>query len=125
MVEELIDSEVGAWKNDMVRRCFEEDKGTLILGLPMSVEACLDRVIWHYSKDGDYTVRMGYGITMEMQENGEHGRKGTGGSSRQDEVDRAWREIWSLVVPNKMKFFIWHSCSNSLTVKVNLIRRRI
>lgn len=56
MVEEMIDSEVGAWKSDVVRRCFEVEESNLILGLPVSVGGCSDRLIWHYSKDGDYTV---------------------------------------------------------------------
>ncbi|KAB2606191.1 hypothetical protein D8674_005908 [Pyrus ussuriensis x Pyrus communis] len=64
----------------------------------LSIGGCSDRVIWHYSKNGDYMVRTGYGVAMVMQENGELGRKGTGSSSRWEDFDRGWREIWSLVL---------------------------
>ncbi|KAM1801208.1 hypothetical protein ACFX11_032846 [Malus domestica] len=84
------------------------------MGLPMSIGGCSDKVIWHYSKDGDYTVRTGYDVAMEMQENGELGRKRTGSSNRWEDCDRVWREIWSLVMPNRMKFFICRCCNDSL-----------
>ncbi|KAM1642119.1 hypothetical protein ACFX2K_012097 [Malus domestica] len=58
---------------------FDEEESKLILGLPVSLVGCGDRVIWHYAKNGEYTVRTGYGVAMEMQENGEFGRQGTGG----------------------------------------------
>ncbi|KAM1724346.1 hypothetical protein ACFX13_022845 [Malus domestica] len=80
MVRELIDSKVGAWKVDLIRQCFEEEEGNLILGLPISLAGCKDRV------------------AMEMQENGELGRKGTGGSSRRDVVDRYWQDVWRIFV---------------------------
>ena len=66
MVRELIDSKVGAWKVDLIRRCFEEEEGNVILGLPITSVGCKDRVIWHYSRNGDYTIRTGYGVAMEM-----------------------------------------------------------
>ncbi|KAM1086301.1 hypothetical protein ACFX2B_011831 [Malus domestica] len=50
---------------------FDEEESKLILGLPVSLVGCGDRVIWHYAKNGEYTVRTGYGVAMEMQENGE------------------------------------------------------
>ncbi|KAB2599357.1 ribonuclease H protein [Pyrus ussuriensis x Pyrus communis] len=47
-------------------RCFEEE-GNLILGLPISLAGCKDRVIWHYSRNGDYTVRKGYGVAEKWR----------------------------------------------------------
>lgn len=35
------------------------------------------------------------------------------------------QENWSLVVPNKMKIFIWRCFNNSLVVRVNLRRQRM
>lgn len=77
MVGELIDHSVGSWNNDLVRTYFMEDEVKLILGLPISFMRCKNKVIWHYSRNGDYTVRTGYGVALELQANGELGRKGT------------------------------------------------
>ncbi|KAB2631300.1 hypothetical protein D8674_008819 [Pyrus ussuriensis x Pyrus communis] len=38
---------------DLIRWCFEEEEGNLILGLPISLAGCKDRVMWHYSGNGD------------------------------------------------------------------------
>ncbi|KAM1263189.1 hypothetical protein ACFX2G_028830 [Malus domestica] len=84
MVGDLIDSELGSWNSTLVRTCFEEEENTMIMGLLISVARCKDRIIWHYSTNGAYSVRMGYGVAMEMQANGLLGRKGTGGCSRRE-----------------------------------------
>lgn len=49
MVGDLIDSELGSWNSTLVRTCFKEEESTMILGLPVSVAGCMDRIIWHYS----------------------------------------------------------------------------
>ncbi|KAB2608743.1 hypothetical protein D8674_011911 [Pyrus ussuriensis x Pyrus communis] len=67
MVDALIDSEF-----------FNEEEGTIILRLPVSLMGCPDRLIWHYFNNGSYTVRTGYGVAIEMEENGKLGRKETG-----------------------------------------------
>ncbi|KAB2627366.1 hypothetical protein D8674_020984 [Pyrus ussuriensis x Pyrus communis] len=78
-VEELIDFKVRAWKMDVVRTCFDKDEGDIIPGLHVSLAGCRDRIIWHYSVNGVYSVQTRYGVAMEMQANGEPGRKGTAG----------------------------------------------
>ncbi|KAM1487097.1 hypothetical protein ACFX2I_001208 [Malus domestica] len=44
----------------------------------LSKSGCPDKRIWHYTKDGLYSVRSGYYVAMEMMQNGEFGRKGEG-----------------------------------------------
>ncbi|KAB2595083.1 hypothetical protein D8674_030533 [Pyrus ussuriensis x Pyrus communis] len=73
MVDALIDVARGAWKEDLIQKCFDEEKGNIILGLPVSLMGCPDRVIWHYSNNGAYTVCTGYGVAMENEENEELG----------------------------------------------------
>ena len=36
-----------------------------------------------------------------------------------------WKCIWKLHVPNKIKNFLWKVCSNALSTKVNLKKRKI
>lgn len=55
MVHELIDWNLCAWKIDLFQRCFKKDEAELILGLPISSTGCEDRVIWHYTKNGDHS----------------------------------------------------------------------
>ena len=36
-----------------------------------------------------------------------------------------WKLIWKLLVPNKVRNFLWRSCKNALLVKTSLTKRRI
>ena len=38
---------------------------------------------------------------------------------------RAWKNIWSLEIPNKYKHLVWRACRNSLPTKQNMVRRTI
>ena len=44
----------------------------------------------------------------------------------QSEMERrAWKNIWSLEIPNKYKHLVWRACRNSLPTKQNMVRRTI
>ncbi|XP_008392737.1 uncharacterized protein [Malus domestica] len=93
MVGELFEHSTGSWKKELVLNYFEEEEAKLILGLPISLDGCHDKLIWHYSRNGEYTVRSGYGVAMDLQANGELDRKGTGMGSRSMVSDRVWQDI--------------------------------
>ena len=101
-VSDLIDFDLGGWNMEMVHDLFDEEESKLILGIPLSLMGCKDRIIWHYTKHGGYTVRTGYKVTMELQANGGFWR-GTGMASGKVEEDWLWKGIWGLHVPNKLK----------------------
>ena len=46
-------------------------------------------------------------------------------SSNTNEVKSFWKSIWRLKVPNKVKVFLWRTCSNALPTKVNLRKRKV
>ncbi|KAM1664078.1 hypothetical protein EV1_043033 [Malus domestica] len=62
---------------------------------------------------------------MEMMKNGELGGKGSGMSSSSGTMGGVWKRIWSLTMPNKLRFFIWKACRKALAVRHNLESRRI
>nr|POF23099.1 putative ribonuclease h protein [Quercus suber] len=36
-----------------------------------------------------------------------------------------WKRIWKMRVPNKIKIFLWHACSEALPTKANLFKRKV
>ena len=36
-----------------------------------------------------------------------------------------WRRLWKMKVPNKIKNFLWHACSDALPTRCNLLRRKV
>ncbi|KAF3973217.1 hypothetical protein CMV_003348 [Castanea mollissima] len=47
------------------------------------------------------------------------------GCSRPSEIRKAWRGLWGMNVPNKVRHFAWKACGNILATKENLWRRKI
>ena len=43
----------------MVKCLFNEDDAKLILGIPCTEFNLLDKLMWHYTKNGEYSVRSG------------------------------------------------------------------
>lgn len=58
---DLIDSDVGFWKMDVIQTYFDKEEGDIILGLPVRLAGCKDIIIWHYSSNEVYTIRIEYG----------------------------------------------------------------
>ncbi|XVE70735.1 hypothetical protein DITRI_Ditri10aG0094800 [Diplodiscus trichospermus] len=69
----------------------------------------MDTRIWHYSKNGVYTVRSAYRVAMEYLFN-----------YNDFKVTGDWCRIWDLKVPPKVKVFLWRAGRNVLPNRVNL-----
>ncbi|CAN6573468.1 unnamed protein product [Malus baccata var. baccata] len=124
-VRDLIDPISKSWKEGVVTEGFNRDEARTILSIPLSKSGCLDRLVWHYTVNGDYSVKTGYGVAMNLMENGALGKKGRGASSVLRMNNLSWKRIWKLQVPNKIKFFLWKCCNKVLAVRHNLQRRHI
>ncbi|KAM1546033.1 hypothetical protein ACFX10_046299 [Malus domestica] len=95
-VSELIDSGSSSWKRDLILASFHQDDVRLILSIPLSKTGCRDRMVWHHNANGVYSVRSGYGVAMNLMENGALGKKGCGSASDKPKNCSAWNLIWKL-----------------------------
>ncbi|KAF4396902.1 hypothetical protein F8388_004870 [Cannabis sativa] len=50
----------GEWDEEFVRAVFNPTNAELILQMATSECDIEDKILWHYSKDGEYSVRSGY-----------------------------------------------------------------
>ncbi|KAM2228010.1 hypothetical protein ACFXTI_014755 [Malus domestica] len=75
LVSDLIDPGSCSWKNDLIMASFHRDDVRAILSIPLSKIGSRDRLVWHHTVNGDYSVRSGYGVAMNLMENGALGRK--------------------------------------------------
>ncbi|KAM1775069.1 hypothetical protein ACFX12_044360 [Malus domestica] len=125
LVSDLIDPGSCSWKNDLIMASFHRDDVRAILSIPLSKTGSRDRLVWHHTVNGDYSVRSGYGVAMNLMENGALGSKGRGSTSAKPKNCYAWNLIWNLKVPNKIKNFIWRCCNNALVVRRNLELRHM
>lgn len=58
----------GSWDIDMISCLFSEEDAQLILSLPCSDYELPDKLLWHYTKNGEYFVRSGYHVALSFIE---------------------------------------------------------
>lgn len=65
-VEELIDVDIGAWKNELVQRLFLPHEADAICGIALSSKLPEDRQVWAPTAIGNFSVRAAYKIEEEL-----------------------------------------------------------
>jgi len=115
-VADLIDLEAGCWREDLVRQIFFPLDAEVILNIPLCTTWPDDNLIWHYSADGEYSVRSAYHLLRDKM------RLGTPSSSGGLGKD-LWRKIWKLNVPPRVKVFGWRLGIGAIPTKGNIARR--
>ncbi|KAL0442406.1 UNVERIFIED_CONTAM: hypothetical protein Slati_1963300 [Sesamum latifolium] len=88
----------------------------VILGIPLSRTGEPDLLVWHYSKNGRFSVRSAYHLACLMDDR-------PGSSSLGEREGSWWRKVWQSKIPNKIKVFVWRACLNALPTSANLSRR--
>ncbi|CAI8597265.1 unnamed protein product [Vicia faba] len=57
LVNSLIDKDLGQWKRDLIFSTFEAEEAKLIVSIPLSRQNPEDKIIWHWEKNDEYSVR--------------------------------------------------------------------
>ncbi|KAL3819736.1 hypothetical protein ACJIZ3_005641 [Penstemon smallii] len=120
-VTELIDWDLGTWKKDLIESEFWDEDAQGILSIPLGSSTNRDKLVWHYTTHGGFTVRSAYHLAMDSNREVEEGIRGSSSSN----TLKDWRWIWSTKIPNKIKIFVWRALKNALPVNENLQRRKM
>ena len=118
-VADLIKGSPPEWDTEKIRGSFLPYDADAILQIPLSYRSPPNKLIWHATKNGKFSVRSGYHLLLQEEQNSNPG------SSRHREVDPLWKIIWSMRVPTKIRSFIWSACHESLPTKMGLMRRKV
>ncbi|KAK3205547.1 hypothetical protein Dsin_019593 [Dipteronia sinensis] len=113
----------GGWNNQLVPQLFFKEDAEMILSIPLSNTCRDDSITWHYTVDGEYTVRSGYNLGMcRMVADSNFGGSSNSGL---ENAESFWKTLWRINVPNKIKLFLWKACNNWLSTRANLAMRGI
>lgn len=95
-----------------------------VLQIPIGTATSRDRLIWHFSKNGTFSISTCYHMifadshcTLPV----ESGNVGQGSNSNH----LNWNLVWGMNVPPKVRMFVWRATLNTLPHKAKLFRRRI
>ncbi|KAL0347171.1 UNVERIFIED_CONTAM: hypothetical protein Scaly_1733100 [Sesamum calycinum] len=67
-VADLIDPETSDWKVDLVQQLFWPLDSSIILTIPISIHGEEDLMVWHYSRNGYFSVRSAYHLAMTIED---------------------------------------------------------
>jgi len=62
LVAELIDKDNGVWKKPVVRSIFLPSDAEIICSLPLCHSWPHDELIWHFSANGEFSVKSAYQV---------------------------------------------------------------
>ncbi|KAL0458617.1 UNVERIFIED_CONTAM: putative mitochondrial protein, partial [Sesamum latifolium] len=65
-VSELIDPDNHCWKEELIDSCFDSADAELMKSLPLARHGIEDTVVWHYSKNGIYSVKSAYYVQRRL-----------------------------------------------------------
>ncbi|GMI97004.1 hypothetical protein like AT4G29090 [Hibiscus trionum] len=111
-VADLIDSDAGCWKSDLVRAIFSPNEALEILSIPLSMGPQPDTKVWCGEKSGSYSVRSGYRMLLPLSPN-------------PPQNDSLFRVIWNSNCPSKMNIQCWKFIRNFVPTKINLCVRKV
>ena len=65
-VSELITND-NRWKEALLYEHFMQEDADAIMNIPLPRNHSKDQVIWHYDKNGEYSVKSGYQIAPKLK----------------------------------------------------------
>ncbi|KAL5836959.1 hypothetical protein ACOSQ3_014128 [Xanthoceras sorbifolium] len=105
-VASLISPSSHSWDLAKLDQVFVAADRDSILEIPLSLGDCNDSLIWHFDKNGEYSVKSGYRVAAQEK------LSLKGSSSCAD--SKWWLALWNLNIPPKIKIFIWRVCLNAI-----------
>ncbi|CAL1394093.1 unnamed protein product [Linum trigynum] len=130
IVAELIDHESRMWKSNILQQHFNAVDRARIQGTPIPRQPAQDERIWSFEKNGKFSVRTAYRYWF---------KKNTEKEIHWEEVDveteeqgieveaydpMNWKRLWKLIIPPKVKIFLWKLAHNILPTGKNLESRK-
>ncbi|KAH9648889.1 putative reverse transcriptase/RNA-dependent DNA polymerase [Citrus sinensis] len=116
MVFKLI-NEANCWDEKMIHEHFDKMDADLITKIPLPRRPREDELIWHYGKNGQFSVKSGYQTTLQI--------KFPAMPSSSVASKNECNIIWSLALPQKIRIFAWRAAKNLLPSAENLWKKKI
>ncbi|KAL9308986.1 putative RNA-directed DNA polymerase [Arabidopsis thaliana] len=105
------------WNEATIREKVTEEDADLILSLKLCTSASQDILGWHYTQDGNYSVKSAYWLANQLNWN--HTIQAPPGNTD------IKAKVWKLKTAPKIKHFLWKLLSEALATGDNLRRRHI
>ena len=119
-VAEIMDKNTGKWRLEGIDEWLLEEDYKAIQEILICQQGEKDRLIWPFTKNGEYTVRSGYHKAKEGQKEGKNRP-----SSSHLVDEKVWKIVWKGNLPSKIQNFLWRICSKAVLVGELLWKKRV
>ena len=116
-VSDLIDLELHEWRRDVIMEKFNREDAEAICKIPLSHRRVFDVMVWLHNRKGIYSVRSEYHVARKVLREWAECSTGVG--------QQAWKQLWKIRVPKKIKVFAWRACHEILLTRASLAKRKI
>jgi hypothetical protein len=114
LVSEPIDTTSARWNSELVQRVFLPYDASPIMQIPVCTGNIDDFWAWNFEKSGIFIVRSTYRMILETKKRREDSLDGHAGSSNNVSTEKSWETLWNVMVPAKLKVFLWRLARHSL-----------
>jgi hypothetical protein len=108
-VNDLMCPNIRAWDKNKIMSLFPMDVVNRIVDIPLIDVIGEDKLIWVDSVNGQYSVKSGYNMLLNVL-----GRKDRNFN------EEGWSSLWKIRAPPKAKHLLWRICKNCLPTRSRL-----
>ncbi|XP_057794267.1 uncharacterized protein LOC131010650 [Salvia miltiorrhiza] len=112
-VHDVMNQTMTGWNVDLLKSIVGEADFKNIMSIPLLPNAGPDRMIWHYSNNGIYSVKSAYKLASSLTLDTTY------------KVEGQWDCLWKIDVPPKVKHFLWRAARDNLPSKHRLLSRGV
>ncbi|KAJ8428778.1 hypothetical protein Cgig2_014386 [Carnegiea gigantea] len=105
--------EIEKIRNELVKELFLPCDAELILTIPLYDSWLEDKLVWHFTMSGEFSMRSAYHVLLEQLDSGARASMNT--------LRSAWKSLWALEVPPRIRLFGWRLCSGILPIPLNIV----
>ena len=120
-VNDLLLGSEHEWNIQLVTDLLNQADANYALSIRPSKTGNPDTLVWSYTKDGNYSVKTGYHLQCQMEDQDSQIDQ----VPIPEEVRKCCSNIWKLKIPPRLKTFWWRVAHNSLAVMDNMRKRGI
>uniref|UniRef100_A0A803LRA3 Reverse transcriptase zinc-binding domain-containing protein n=1 Tax=Chenopodium quinoa TaxID=63459 RepID=A0A803LRA3_CHEQI len=106
----------GEWRADLLSSHFLDWEVEEILKIPIARYGGEDVWTWHFTKNGEFSVRSAYHVELKASLESRASSSGAENST-------VWNRLWKANIPPKIKLFGWRVLHESIAVRSSLSMR--
>ncbi|CAL1410227.1 unnamed protein product [Linum trigynum] len=119
-VAEVIVPGEGRWCDVKLRQWFDPLTCREIKRIPLPRQDKMDKLIWHGTADGVFTVKSAYHLAVTLDR-----QKGRWRDSASWMDKKSWIKLWDADIPPKLKVFMWQIFNRVLPTTEALVEKQI